>query len=122
MPSALSHGGVFSVISYGTGTVPTTLQFSWQIGPGTCSANKRLLSMKGMTVEQLRNAHRAVPFRAFTIRMVDGRAFLVSHPEFLSHSPSGRTVIVHQSDDSFNVLDLLLMSELEVHVPVQPSA
>jgi hypothetical protein len=29
MPSALSNGGVFSVISYGTGTVPTTLQFSW---------------------------------------------------------------------------------------------
>lgn len=68
-----------------------------------------------MTVEQLRNVHRAQPFRPFTIHMGDGRAFLVRHPDFLSHSPSGRTVIVHQDDESFSVLDLLLVTELEVH-------
>ena len=72
-----------------------------------------------MTVEQLRNVHRALPFRPFTIHMGDGRAFLVRHPDFLSHSPSGRTVVVHQDDESFSVLDLLLVTELEVHAPPQ---
>jgi hypothetical protein len=68
-----------------------------------------------MTIEQLRNIHLAFPFRPFTIRVADGRSFLVRHPEFLSHSPSGRTMIVHHDDDSYSVLDLLLVTELEVH-------
>ena len=66
-----------------------------------------------MTIEQLRTAHLASPFRPFTIRVADGRSFLVRHPEFLSHSPSGRTMIVHHDDDSYSVLDLLLVTELE---------
>jgi hypothetical protein len=73
-----------------------------------------------MTLEQLRNVHHARPFRPFTIHMGDGRAFLVRHPDFLSHSPSGRTVIVHQDDENFSILDLLLVTELEVHAPSQP--
>lgn len=74
-----------------------------------------------MTVEQLKNVHGAKPFRPFTVHMGDGRSFRVDHPEFLSRSPSGRTIIVHQPDDSFSVLDMLLITELEVHPPVQPS-
>lgn len=74
-----------------------------------------------MTIEQLRNVHRATPFRPFTIHMGDGRAFQVRGRDFLSHSPSGRTVVVHQDDETFSVLDLLLMTELEVHAP-PPSA
>jgi len=54
------------------------------------------------------------PFRPFTIRMADGRAFEVSHPDFVAQSPSGRTVIVFQPDESYSVLDLLLMTELQV--------
>jgi hypothetical protein len=72
-----------------------------------------------MTIEQLRNMHRATPFQPFTIRLADGRSFFVKHPGYLSHSPSGRTVIVHQDDDSFNILDLLLVTELEVHAPAK---
>ncbi|MEX2176048.1 MAG: hypothetical protein WD872_16930 [Pirellulaceae bacterium] len=68
-----------------------------------------------MTIEQLRNVHWASPFVPFTIRVADGRSFLVRHPEFLSHSPTGRTMIVHHDDDTFSILDLLLVTELEVH-------
>ena len=67
-----------------------------------------------MTVEQLRSALRNSPFRPFTIRMADGRAFDVAHRDFVAQSPSGRTVIVFQQDESYSVLDLLLMSELQV--------
>jgi hypothetical protein len=74
-----------------------------------------------MTVEQLHTAHRASPFRPFTIRLADGRSFLVKHPDFLSRSPSGRTIIVHHDDDAYSVLDLLLVTELEFHATVQQS-
>ena len=70
-----------------------------------------------MTVHQLDNVHRAKPFRPFTLHMGDGRSFLVPHPEFLSRSPSGRTVIVYGNDENFSVLDLLLLTEIEVHPP-----
>ncbi len=49
--------------------------------------------------------------------MTDGRALEVPHSEFLSHSASGRTIVVHHSDESFSVVDLLLVNELEVHGP-----
>jgi hypothetical protein len=74
-----------------------------------------------MTVEQLRNVHRATPFRTFTIHIADGRSFLVRGRDFLSHSPNGRTVVVHVDDETFSVLDLLLMTELEVHAPSPPA-
>ena len=68
-----------------------------------------------MTIEQFKSALHANPFRPFTIHMADGRVFLVKHRDFVSRSPSGRTIVVHSDDDSFSVLDLLLMSEVEVH-------
>jgi hypothetical protein len=74
-----------------------------------------------MTVDQLNNVLHAAPFRPFTIHMGDGRAFLVRHPDYLSRSPSGRTVVVHEDDESFSVLDLPLVTELEVHAPQRPT-
>ncbi len=67
-----------------------------------------------MTSEQFKSTMRLQPFRPFTIRMADGRAFPVDHPDFIALSPSGRTVIIFQRDDSYSILDLLLMSELEI--------
>jgi len=69
-----------------------------------------------MTIEQLRRIHQASPFRPFTIHLADGRSFQIPHREFLSHSPSGRTVIVYDDNgDGFSVLDLLLVTELEIN-------
>jgi hypothetical protein len=67
-----------------------------------------------MTAEQFKTTLHLQPFRPFTIRMADGRTFQVSHPDFVAQSPSGRTVIVFQPDESYSVLDLLLMTELQV--------
>lgn len=67
-----------------------------------------------MTNEQFKATLHQHPFRPFTIRMVDGRAFEVAHRDFVAQSQSGRTVIVFQRDESYSVLDLLLMSELQV--------
>ena len=67
-----------------------------------------------MTTEQFRATLHLQTFRPFTIRMADGRQFDVAHPDFVAQSPSGRAVIVSQADESNTVLDLLLMSELQV--------
>jgi hypothetical protein len=49
--------------------------------------------------------------------MADGRTFSIAHPDFLSMSPSGRTVVVYHPDDSASIVDLLLMGELELSPP-----
>jgi hypothetical protein len=67
-----------------------------------------------MTIDQFRATLHQTPFRPFNIRMADGRTFGVKRPDFVAQSPTGRTVIVMQNDESYSVLDLLLMSELEV--------
>ena len=36
------------------------------------------------------------------------------HREFIMVSPSSLTAIVYQLDDSFNIVDLLLVTDLEV--------
>ncbi len=68
-----------------------------------------------MITEQFKSTLRLQPFRPFTIRMADGRTFDVAHPDFVAQSPTGRTVIVFQQDDSYSLLDLLLMTQVEVH-------
>ena len=68
-----------------------------------------------MTIDQLRNVHQARPFQPFTIHLADGRQLNVPHSEFLSHSPTGRTVIVHESDESFSIIDLLLVTRIQVN-------
>jgi hypothetical protein len=67
-----------------------------------------------MTVEQFRSALHQQAFRPFKIRMADGRTFEVRHPDFVAQSPSGRTIVVFNQDETHSVLDLLLMIELQV--------
>lgn len=67
-----------------------------------------------MTVEQLRAAREAVPFKPFTIRLADGQAIDVPHPEFLMVTPiASRTFVVATSAESYRVIDLLLVTSLD---------
>ncbi len=67
-----------------------------------------------MTAEQLRKVHRTQPFRPFTLKLADGNKLHVPHPEFMWLLPGGRTVHVATGDDSFEIVDLLLVASLEV--------
>lgn len=67
-----------------------------------------------MTIEQIRTAHEARPFRPFTIVLADGSRVRVRSPEFLAHPGHGRTVIVFERGESYRVIDLLLVTSLEV--------
>jgi hypothetical protein len=67
-----------------------------------------------MTIDQIRNFYNAQPFQPFLIHLDDGRHIPVNHREFIASAPSGRTVTVYQPDDTMNVIDLLLVTDLEV--------
>lgn len=67
-----------------------------------------------MTIEQLRTVYGAQPFRPFIIHLADGGEIPVHHREFLMTVPSGRTIIVAQPDDTLNIVDLLLVTDLEI--------
>lgn len=67
-----------------------------------------------MTIEQIRATNQAQPFRPFVIHLADGRQIPVSSREFISPAPSGRTIVVWQPDDKMNIIDLLLVTDLEI--------
>ena len=78
-----------------------------------------------MTIEQIRNAYNTLPFRPFVIHLADDREVPVLHREFIMTVPSGRTIVVVQPDDSMNIVDLLLVTDLEFKPEAlngQPSA
>ena len=66
-----------------------------------------------MTIEQLHNAYSAQPFRPFVIHLADGREVPVLSREIIMAVPSGRTIVVCQPDDTLNIIDLLLITDLE---------
>ena len=69
-----------------------------------------------MTIEQLRKVYLAQPFQPFSIHLDDGRSFKIPHREFISHPPNGRTLVAYcEGDDAFDILDLLLVTGIEVH-------
>jgi hypothetical protein len=67
-----------------------------------------------MTIERVREFYNAQPFRPFVIHLADRRDIAVHHPDFLAAAPSGRTIVVYQPDDTMNVIDLLLVTDLEI--------
>ncbi|MFI5457437.1 MAG: hypothetical protein ACHRXM_18495 [Isosphaerales bacterium] len=57
-------------------------------------------------IDRIRQAAHAQPFRPFALRMVDGREYLVEHPDFLTIPPMKRprevyfyTFDQHEPDD-----------------------
>ena len=66
-----------------------------------------------MTVEQMREMYKARPFQSFRIHLADGRSLDVEHPEFMMFSRSGRTIVVSKINDTFEIVDLLLVTSLE---------
>ena len=60
-----------------------------------------------MMIDGLKQWHEARPFKAFVMRLTNGRRLVVHHPEFLARSPSGRTVTLYSLDESAETIDLL---------------
>jgi hypothetical protein len=67
-----------------------------------------------MTTEALLRLHQARPFQPFAIRLGDGQSLPVDHPEMLAYAAKGRTATVYTADGDFQIVDLLLVTGLEV--------
>jgi hypothetical protein len=67
-----------------------------------------------VTIEQLRNVYNAQPFQPFVLHLADGRSIGVPHREFMATAPNGRTIVVLQPDDQMNIIDLLLVTDIEI--------
>jgi hypothetical protein len=70
-----------------------------------------------MTTEALHRVHTTRPFQPFSLRLGDGQALKVDHPEMLAYAPGRRTAVVYRKDGSFEIVDLLLVTGLDVHAP-----
>lgn len=67
-----------------------------------------------MTREALGKAIHRIPFQPFVLRLADGRAVRVPHQDFISMHPTGRTVIVYGRDEDLEILDVMLVTGLQL--------
>jgi hypothetical protein len=70
-----------------------------------------------MQREQIRDLMRAQPFRPFTIHLPEGRQVQVTHYDFALLSPDSRTLLSYGPDNTFNMIDVMLIASIEVGPP-----
>jgi hypothetical protein len=62
-----------------------------------------------MSCDPLQLAITQRPFQPFDLKLADGRAIAIDHPELIAHQAGHRTAVVVEGDP-FEVVDLLLVS------------
>lgn len=67
-----------------------------------------------MTIEQLQAVYNARPFRPFELHLGDGRSIPVQHRDFMMTVPRGRTIVVAETDGRLHILDLLLVTDIDI--------
>jgi hypothetical protein len=67
------------------------------------------------TIQQVRDAVHTQPFRAFTVKLVDGQSYVVKHPDFTSVPtlPRGRDLVIHD-EKGMHLIDLNLIVEVQI--------
>ena len=67
-----------------------------------------------MKMDEVQKLHSARPYQPFAIHTAEGRKFPIPHPEFLAFDPEGTTLVAFRPGHSFSVLDVNLVTELEM--------
>jgi hypothetical protein len=67
-----------------------------------------------VTVEKLRELYNTRPFQRFVIHIADGREIPVPHPEWMLFVPGTRLVHVAQRDSTVNIIDVMLVTDVEL--------
>jgi hypothetical protein len=65
-------------------------------------------------IERIREVLRAEPFRPFWIHTADGGRLPVKHEDFVALEPAGRELIVYLPDSSHQIVEVMLITRLEV--------
>jgi len=66
-----------------------------------------------MTGGEIRKLFEGTPFLPFRVHLANGKSVDVPHPDFMHLSPTGRRLIVDRPDDTFEIIDVLLVTSLE---------
>lgn len=67
-----------------------------------------------MKIDEVRKLLHAHPFRPFLIHFADGGSLTVKHEDFVALAPTGREMIVYQPDGDYQVVDVMLVTRLQV--------
>ena len=67
-----------------------------------------------MKIDEIRKLLHANPFQPFTIHVADGDRIPVKHEDFVALAPTGRQMIVYLSNGDYQVVDVPLVTRLEV--------
>jgi hypothetical protein len=76
----------------------------------------RETSSEIMSIDKVRELYNTQPFHPFTMHLADGRRIDVQSRECMAAAPNGRTVVVYQPDNKRNIVDLLLITDVEVEL------
>jgi hypothetical protein len=71
-----------------------------------------------MHAEELKALLHASPFKPFTVHLAGDKAFFVPHEDFALLTPKGRTLVIsHREKEAVDLLDVALISRIEIHEP-----
>src|SRR5437660_1466287 len=68
----------------------------------------------GMSKDAIQSTLHAQPFKPFRLRLTDRTLVPVPHPDFMVVSQSGRTAIITTEGEKFSIVDLGLVSTIEL--------
>ena len=74
------------------------------------------------TLNQVRQAMHAQPFRPFALQLANGKNYEVKHPDFLALPPTPRgRELVFWVDDEMHLIDLALVLEVVMSAGAGPA-
>jgi hypothetical protein len=69
-----------------------------------------------MKIDEVRKLLHMQPFRPFWIHVADGGRIPVQHEDFVALAPTGREMIVYLPHGDYQVVDVMLVTRLEVPI------
>ena len=66
-----------------------------------------------MSIEEIRKINQTHPFKPYTVRVSDGDALHVPHPDFLLIPPVGGTVVIVNQQGCLSLVDAAHITKLE---------
>ncbi len=66
-----------------------------------------------MSPDAVKKFMHATPWQPFTLHLADGRKIHVPHPDFISITRAGRTLLVTTVDEDFEMIDVFLILSIK---------
>ncbi len=74
-----------------------------------------------MTLDAIKTELHKQPFRPFALVMADGNQVVVPHHDYLTFSPSGRSLNVYHSPDGYRIVSTEMVTQVVPNVRVKPA-